>query len=198
MLVIAGFGSRIAAALVAIAPADEVIEPARSPGARIDGDRYLFAQGYLAGRSRQEISREEAMRTYLVNLHQITEDIDRIVENNPRARIVVIGSESAFSGSYDETYADAKRQLSAYVERKRLTNPRQQLVCVAPSIIADAGMTTRRPDQARLAERASMHPKRRFLSAAEVARVVYYALYQDSGYLSGTTIRLHGGAPAWA
>lgn len=198
MLVITGFGSQIARELVAIAPRDEVIEPARSPGVRLDGDRYLFAQGYLAGKAPAEITSEEKTRTAWVNFHSIEADLDALFVENRRARVVVIGSDSAFAGSYDEDYALAKARLARYVEDKRLVFPSQQLVCLAPSIIGDAGMTTRRTDTARLEQRRRRHPKQRFVTAAEVARLAYYVLYQDSGYLSGVVIRMHGGSAAWA
>ncbi len=198
MLVITGWGSQIARELVAIAPRDEVIEPARSPGVRLDADRYLFAQGYLAGKAPHEITAAETARTHIDNHLSIVADLDTLFKVNPNARVVVIGSDSGFAGSYDESYALAKARIARYVEEKRLHFPDQQLVCIAPSIIADAGMTLRRTDTERLEDRRKLHPKRRFVTAAEVARLVYYVLYQDSGYLSGVTIRLHGGSAAWA
>jgi NAD(P)-dependent dehydrogenase (short-subunit alcohol dehydrogenase family) len=117
---------------------------------------------------------------------------DQVFDERELARVVVIGSESGFSGSYDSAYAAAKAGLHAYVETKRL-KPRQQLVCVAPGIIADAGMTTRRPDKDALAARALEHPKRRFVTALEVAKLIRFLLYDDIGYLSGITIRMNGG-----
>jgi NAD(P)-dependent dehydrogenase (short-subunit alcohol dehydrogenase family) len=72
--------------------------------------------------------------------------------------------------------------------------PQQQIVCVSPGIIEDAGMTVRREDRVNLARRRDMHPKRRFLRAIEVARMIHFLLYVDEGYTSGVVIRMNGGA----
>ena len=58
-------------------------------------------------------------------------------------------------------------------------------------------MTLRRTDRDRLERRAAKHPKRRFLDAADVARLVHFLLYVDRGYVSGCVIRMHGGEAAW-
>ena len=36
------------------------------------------------------------------------------------------------------------------------------------------------------------------LTAMEVAKMVYFLLYVDRGYTTGTIVRMHGGAAAWA
>ena len=117
---------------------------------------------------------------------------NRILATNSAARICVIGSESGYRGSYDGTYAEAKAVLHHYIEATCL-RPGQQLVGISPGIIADAGMTTRRMDTENLARRLEEHPKRRFLVAREVARMAQTLLY-DQPYISGTIIRMHGGA----
>jgi NAD(P)-dependent dehydrogenase (short-subunit alcohol dehydrogenase family) len=195
MIAIRGFRSWIAQQLLTLLPADESVLPIeRDRDAPRMCDRYLFCAGVLHGKRRQELTTEELTTSLFVNWLQVVEDCDRIFAANDVARVCVIGSESGFAGSYDDTYAEAKKQMHAYIERKTLRTSQQQLVCIAPSIIADAGMTTRRKDIDHLALRREQHPKQRFLQSIEVARLVHHVLYVDRGYLSGVTIRVNGGA----
>ena len=54
-------------------------------------------------------------------------------------------------------------------------------------------MTERRQDVENLQHRQEKHPKRRFLEAAEVARMIHFLLYVDEGYTTGVVIRMNGG-----
>lgn len=175
---------------------EKVILPKRRQSTIPQAERFVICSGLLTGKPLAEQTPEELFLAWEANFVRPAIECEFILANNPKARIVLMGSDSAFSGSYDEAYAGAKAALSRYVETKKL-QPDQQLVCIAPSIIADAGMTTRRSDTERLGERMNRHPKRRFLMAAEVARLIYFLLYVDAGYLSGVTIRLNGGEHAW-
>lgn len=196
MIAITGRRTTIAEELIRILPPGEVATffSAVTKQAPPRADRYLFAAGLLRSLTAEEQSMEQAQEGMEVNLHSVTRAIDRIVETNTQARICVIGSESGFTGSHDGIYAEAKRLLHRYVETKALRSPAQQLVCIAPTIIRDAGMTTRRKDLPEVDNRAARHPKTRWLSSAEVASFVHFVLYQDVGYLSGVVIRFNGGA----
>lgn len=175
---------------------DPVIAVARGEPMPLDATRYLFCQGLLLPKPTDDLTDDERRETHEANAGQIVRDCDRLIAANDAARICVIGSESGYAGSYNLAYAAAKAGLHRYVESKELRTPRQQLVAVAPTIIADAGMTLRRTDHAQLAERAALHPKRRWLSSDEVARLVFFLLYVDQGYISGVVIRMNGGPHA--
>lgn len=198
MIAIRGAGSKIAQRLIALLPPNEEIAIIPRGGLVFaNADRYFFCQGLLRSRAAAAQSTDEIAEGMAVNACQIIRACDALLAGNTRARICVMGSESGISGSYDGTYAIAKTRLHAYVEGKRLEHLGQQLVCVAPGIIGDAGMTTRRRDHENLARRLACHPKRRFIDADEVAKLVHFLLYQDRGYISGTVIRMHGGEAAW-
>lgn len=191
MIYINGMGSRIAQAFLAQMEVEAVALPL--PGKMPwNAERFLFCQGYLAGleaRWHQEVS---SAKTWERNFLEIAAALDEIFQANDRARVVVIGSESGFRGSFDTAYAGAKAALHLYVETKPLL-PGQQLVAISPGIIADAGMTLRRTDTEALAARAAAHPKGRFVTCAEVARLAAFLLYEDLGFITGTVIRMHGG-----
>jgi len=197
MLAINGLSTTIAQELVKLLPSGEAHVDYRLPGPPpVACDRFVFCQGYLAGFPAHLHTEESAAQTFTTNFLQVAEAIDTIMAVNEQARVVVIGSESGLAGSFDTAYAAAKAGLHLYVERKRL-KPLQQLVCVAPTIISDSGMTRRREDWYALEMRRQEHPKRRFLGAAEVARLVHFLLYLDDGFVSGVTIRMNGGEHQW-
>jgi NAD(P)-dependent dehydrogenase (short-subunit alcohol dehydrogenase family) len=157
-----------------------------------DLDRYVLAAGVMYPRRLADQSFDETATSLAVNLTSVVRVCEHLLDANPRARICLIGSES-FRGSYDTTYFVAKAGLNAYVERRRLSHPGQQLVIVSPTIIMDSGMTERRDDLDQVADRAQASPKHRFLYAAEVARLVRFVLWEDDGMLTNTVVSMNGG-----
>lgn len=204
MLIVRGGSSRIVEALrpyitpggnwisAGIHPEDMRFVP-RNELAPVDADRYLFCQGFLAGRRIGDQSKEEIAEAFHVNAAITMCECDHILDCNPIARICIIGSESGYSWSHDSAYAGSKAAIHHYVENKRLGHPGQQIVCIAPGIITNAGMTLRRDDQSSLARRKKLHPKGRFANCDEVARLIYYLLYLDTGYTTNVVIRMTGG-----
>lgn len=158
----------------------------------LDCDLYLLCHGLLRDRKMQDQSEAERRQGWHMNLESHSRIIDRLVRENDRARICVIGSESAYRGSFDDTYAAAKMLLHDYCKRKVLRTPGQQLVVISPGVISDCGMTTRRKDLDRLEARRRAHPMQRFLTAREVAEMAA-TLLLDQPYISSTVIRMHGG-----
>lgn len=198
MIAIRGADSTIAQALVKILPTwERWVAAPRNKTLPVKAERYFFCQGLLYSKPMAEQTEDEIVESMDVNAAQVIHQCDYLLGANANARICVMGSESGYSGSYDETYSVAKQKLHRYVETKRLRYPGQQLVCVAPSIIGDAAMTLRREDTDGLEQRRMSHPKRRWLRSTEVARLVHHVLYVDEGYLSGCVIRMHGGSAAW-
>lgn len=194
MLGVTGYGSKIVKELIKILPEEENLT-------RIGWDlsddipecgRYLLCAGVIRPKMLEQQTASEIAESINCILIGPMRMCDEILKENDGARICVIGSESGFSWSYDGVYAASKAALHRYVETKKL-GQKQQLVCVAPSIIEDSGMTESRKDVDNLRQRMEKHPKRRFLKASEVARLVHFLLYQDEGYLSSQVIRFNGG-----
>lgn len=156
----------------------------------LDMPRYLVCAGKLYGKALHEMEEIELATTLMANFGFVSKFLDRLFLENKRARVVVIGSESGFSGSYDMAYAGAKAALHLYVEKKKLSKF-QHLVCVAPTIIADAGMTNARKDYAETMARGEARRLGRWLNSAEVARIAKFALDEDA--LCNTVIRATGG-----
>ena len=193
MLAVTGIRSKIMQELYSLLPEGEDVQRVEGGRAPPMCDRYFLCAGVLRPIKLCQQTLDEIIESAKVNLFRPMQLCDIVLAANPNARIVVMGSESGYSWSYDGTYAAAKAALHRYVETKKL-GPHQQLVCVAPSIIGDAGMTERREDKDNLARREKEHPKGRFLKAVEVARLVHFLLYVDQGYTSNTVVRMNGGA----
>lgn len=194
MIAVRGSGSAIVKALRPLLPDGEiVIEVDRNGDMPLDVERYLFCAGVLRPKKIADQSAEEIAETFLINAGRVIQDCERIIEANDTARIAIIGSESAIKGCFDSSYSCAKAGVHAFVESKKLRTPEQQIICIAPSIIADAGMTQRREDIENLEQKKNAHPKRRFLDAIEVARIIRFLLYDCTIYLTGVTLRLNGG-----
>jgi NAD(P)-dependent dehydrogenase (short-subunit alcohol dehydrogenase family) len=195
MIAIRGYDATISRELIKLLPSFEVaLDVERGEPPPLHAERYLFAQGLLSAKPVDEMTSEEVEESLNVNAYDVMNACDRIIDGNANARICVIGSESAYSGSFDKVYANAKMILHRYVEHKKLRTEHQQLFGIAPTIISDSAMTERRRDQEALALRAQKHPKRRWLTAREVAKFIHYCLFVDQGYLSGVVIRLNGGS----
>ena len=156
-------------------------------------DRYLFCSGFLAGQRMIDMDDDTFMQTMRMNFGDIVGACDHLIDANPKARICIIGSESAFAGSFDSAYAGAKAAIHEYIAHKTLTGAGQQLVGIAPTIIWDSGMTQRRTDIALCEKRGANRRRGRWLYSAEVARLAHFLLYTDTGSVSNVVIRQNGG-----
>jgi NAD(P)-dependent dehydrogenase (short-subunit alcohol dehydrogenase family) len=149
-------------------------------------DRYVLAAGVLIGKRTLDQSADEIMRTIAVNLVNVIRLCDRILDTHPTARICVVGSESAYRGSFDMTYAVSKAAVHAYVQAKKL-QPGQQLVAVAPHIVIDSGMTQRRTDVAELTASG-----RRFIPPQAVAEAIHFLLWSEGAWVNNSVLRMAG------
>ncbi|CDX26697.1 hypothetical protein MPL3356_60502 [Mesorhizobium plurifarium] len=193
-IVITGWRSAIAEEFRRLLRSNEEIVHGKPLDANfpLGAERYLFCQGLLRPKRIEDQTDEEIKEGIEVNYGSIVRACDLIFASNVLARVCVIGSESGYRGSFDENYASAKALLHSYVEGKKLTSQLQQLVAISPGIIGDCRMTTSRVDVENLERRRIAHPKRRFLTATEVAAMARTLLYFQP-YVSGTVIRMHGG-----
>lgn len=134
---------------------------------------FVLAAGMLHSKPLREQTEADIHDSLAVNLITPMRICDAILDTVPEARICVIGSVSGFNGSYDGTYAAAKAGLHAYVKNKPVSL-RQQIFALAPTIIADSGMTVRRMDYPEVLGR------RPSISAKRVAQEIHSYLFGNS------------------
>lgn len=185
-----GASSTIARSVARDCRPDVSIYSARYGAMPLNLDRYLICAGFLAGKSVEEISVEDAAETFRVNFIEPARFCTRVFAANPKARICLIGSESGFKGSYDMAYAGAKAALHLFIETHQLASPDQMLVGIAPHIIWDSGMTQRRVDRIELEARGAMNRMGRWLNPKEVAEIAVHLLFHASPSISGSVIRM--------
>ena len=141
-LAVTGARTSVVQGLLALVPEEEVVTIGRHDdddvrldlaaefdvtAVPLDVDRYLFASGLLIPKTLAQQSFEETARSLAINLTSVVRICEHVLTHNPVARIAVVSSESS-RGSYDTTYFLSKVALDAYVERRRLSAPGQQLV----------------------------------------------------------------------
>lgn len=156
----------------------------------LDCDQYLICSGILHGQKMSDMTQYDIMETMRVNFIEVADFCSKVLDKNGSVRICIIGSESGFSGSYDDAYACSKAAIHHYIETTRVGR-NQHLVGVAPTIIEDSYMTTNRKDLNECLERGQNRRMGRWLKAKEVAKVAKFALENDS--LCNTVIRMPGG-----
>ncbi|MGB2742318.1 MAG: SDR family NAD(P)-dependent oxidoreductase [Cognaticolwellia sp.] len=159
----------------------------------LDSDYYIFTNGLLHSKRINEQSTREVLNSFSINLISIVRICDYVLDNNKKAKIIILGSESGKKGSYDTSYFLSKAALKKYVEERRLSSKEQQILMVSPSIIEDSGMTMRRCDVNNLDENRNNHPKGRFLATNEISSFISYIIVSECDYLSNCEVEINGG-----
>ena len=145
-------------------------------------ERYILAAGILHQADLLNQTEKEIVDSLCVNFVNVIRICELILITAPKARICVIGSESGVKWSFDDIYAGSKAAVHRYVETRKVGFT-QQLVCVSPPIIRDAGMTIRRKDY------PDVLKKRRTVTAKYVAETIS-SLFSKEIDLNNTVVRL--------
>lgn len=134
-------------------------------------ERWVLAAGLIHSKSIIHQRRKEMHESLSINLIHTLRICECVLTRDDDVRICVIGSESGFSGSFDEVYAAAKAGVHNYVANRKL-KPTQLLSCVAPPIIADSAMTRARHDYPAVLD------ERKTVTARDVAIAVRRHLFE--------------------
>ena len=156
-----------------------------------DIDRYIILSGHLQSKKISEQNREEIVKSIFINSVGPILFSEYLLQNRPNARLIIIGSESGFKGSYDLTYGLSKSSIRMYVKQKKVKE-NQQILLISPSTIEDFGMTERRQDKDRLTIYRQNHPKKRFLYSEELSTLIIN-LFNSTNFLTNEEINLNGG-----
>lgn len=178
MILCTGIGTTILDAVKDLRPGEQIYKIGRRSNEVYDFTdappdcRIILAGGYLAGRNLEQHTPDSLRLTEEENFTKPMSIAQQALAELAAARVCVIGSMSAATGSYDQHYAVAKSMMHRWVLRQKTVAP-QQLVVVAPPIIADSGMTRRRTDYPVVLK------NRNHCYAIDVARVVVRLLWDE-------------------
>lgn len=153
--------------------------------------KFIIVSGFLQQKEFSDQTKDEITKSFFINSVGPLLFAEYLFKKNSEARLIIIGSESGYKGSFDLSYALSKSSLKLYVEQKRLKE-NQQILLISPSTIGDLGMTTRRVDKKNLEKYKEKHPKKRFLSSKELTDLIIN-LFASTNYLTNIEIGLNGG-----
>lgn len=137
-----------------------------------DARYFVLAAGVITSACILHQSPNQMENTMAVNCLNVIRICEYVLMRNKVARIVVVGSESAVKGSYDEVYAAAKAGVHAYVASRYLSD-KQRLVCVVPPLIGDSLMTAMRHDYPQILT------QRPTVTSMEVAEAIRKLLFDE-------------------
>ena len=158
-----------------------------------NSDKIVILHSKLSSKSHLKKSFKDITNQICLNLTSIIRICEIALNSNPKARIVILGSESGLKGSYDIIYALTKSSIHKYVEERKIKYKDQQLLCLAPSTISDGKMTLKRKDKKNIKKSININPKKRGIKSKEISIFIYKLLFEITDYVSNTTIHINGG-----
>ena len=158
-----------------------------------NSDKIVILHSKLSSKSHLKKSLKDITNQICLNLTSTIKICEIALNSNPKARIVILGSESGLKGSYDIIYALTKSSIHKYVEERKIKYKDQQLLCLAPSTISDGKMTLKRKDKKNVKNSININPKKRGIKSKEISIFIYKLLFEITDYVSNTTIHINGG-----
>tara|TARA_Y100001958_G_C21199791_1_gene526647 strand:- start:320 stop:967 length:648 start_codon:yes stop_codon:yes gene_type:complete len=158
-----------------------------------NSDKIVILHSKLSSKSHLKKSLKDITNQICLNLTSIIRICEIALNSNPKARIIILGSESGLKGSYDIIYALTKSSIHKYVEERKIKYKDQQLLCLAPSTISDGKMTLKRKDKKNIKKSININPKKRGIKSKEISIFIYKLLFEITDYVSNTTIHINGG-----
>ena len=158
-----------------------------------NSDKIVILHSKLSSKSHLKKSLKDITNQICINLTSIIRICEIALNTNPKARIIILGSESGLKGSYDIIYALTKSSIHKYVEERKIKYKDQQLLCLAPSTISDGKMTLKRKDKKNVKNSININPKKRGINSKEISIFIYKLLFEITDYISNTTIHIKGG-----
>lgn len=157
-----------------------------------DGDTIIYMSSVLRNKRLEEQTKSEWIESFLINTIIPIKIIKFLNNNINDFTFCYIGSESAFKGSYDDTYFLSKNSTQKFIESFRLKSENSRIFNIAPSTIL-SGMTLRRSDTSRLEEYRLKMRNKRFITIEEISNIIISLCSKDFSYLSNETININFG-----
>jgi NAD(P)-dependent dehydrogenase (short-subunit alcohol dehydrogenase family) len=159
-----------------------------------DVDSFINCAGIMISKTLFEAPIEDLARMVHVNLFSAMMAVARVRPRlRPGGAIILLSSQSAFKGSYDDAYAITKGAIHAMV--KTLASklaPAHRIICLAPGVTIGTRMTQDRAADDLEPYRKNI-PMQRFATPEEIAGCVQFLLSPAAASMTGCTIDMNGG-----
>jgi 3-oxoacyl-[acyl-carrier protein] reductase len=141
-----------------------------------------------------EASFEQLSQMINVNLFSAMTAVARArAKLEPGGVIILLSSQSAFKGSYDDAYAITKGAIHSLVKTVApKIAPQHRIICLAPGVTIGTRMTEGRAADDLEPYRQGI-PLKRFATPEEIAGCVEFLLSPDAASMTGCTIDMNGG-----
>tara|TARA_A100001015_G_C14945822_1_gene694565 strand:- start:334 stop:993 length:660 start_codon:yes stop_codon:yes gene_type:complete len=156
-------------------------------------DKILLLQSILSSKDFLKRTSYDIQKQININLISIIKICEIALRNNKNVKIIILGSESGIKGSHDIVYGLMKTAIHKYVEERKISFSKQQLVCISPSTVIDGKMTLKRKDKKNIIKSININPKKRGINSFEIAELIYHLFYNLTDYITNTVIRVDGG-----
>lgn len=160
-----------------------------------EGDAIVYVSGVLLQKRIEEQTFQEWSTSIEVNSILPIKLIKHLNKNIKNFTFCYLGSESAYKGSYDDTYYLSKLMTQTFIKDFKLKSAESRIFAIAPSTI-NSGMTLRRNDKKRLEEYRNLMRNKRFLEVEEISDIIIELLSEKFNYLSNEVINLDFGKKA--
>jgi NAD(P)-dependent dehydrogenase (short-subunit alcohol dehydrogenase family) len=157
-----------------------------------EGDTIVYMSSVLRSKRLEDQTKSEWTESFLINTVIPVKIIKFLNNNITNFTFCYVGSESAFKGSFDDTYFLSKSSTQKFIETFRLKSENSRIFTIAPSTIL-SGMTLRRSDTARLEEYRLKMRNKRFMTLEEISNIIISLCSTDFNYLSNETININFG-----
>tara|TARA_B100000787_G_scaffold146019_1_gene116482 strand:+ start:14364 stop:14972 length:609 start_codon:yes stop_codon:yes gene_type:complete len=157
-----------------------------------EGDTIVYMSSVLRNKRLEDQTDSEWSESFLINTVIPIKIIKFLNNNINNFTFCYIGSESAFKGSFDDTYFLSKSSTQNFIEKFKLKSDNSRIFTIAPSTIL-SGMTLRRSDTFRLEDYRLKMRNKRFITIEEISNVIITLCSTDFSYLSNETININFG-----
>lgn len=157
-------------------------------------DVFVHFAGIMLSKSLSDSSFEDIENMVKVNLTAPIYLVSQVIPKlSDKGLIIMMGSQSAYKGSYDDLYAITKAGIHGMVgSLAPKLAPNKRIINIAPGITRGTRMTDRRSEDD-LANATSRVPLNRLAEAKEVAQICMRLTDETFNYMTGNTVDINGG-----
>ena len=157
-----------------------------------ESDTVIYMSSILRSKRIEDQSNNEWQESFLVNTILPIKIIKYLNEHFEHFTFCYIGSESAYKGSFDDTYFLSKSCTQKFIEKFKLKSEKSRIFTIAPSTVL-SGMTLSRKDAERLEEYKLKIRNKRFIALDEISKIIIELCSDKFFYLSNETININFG-----